>query len=554
LSKHLAKRTSGHVVPELIFSVFLLAAICALRTVQIYASNAGQVAFADLGSSMWIYMGISIAVFSILRIFLRKPYFVCIFVAFGTFLAVNFDLLVGLVRLFVNKYSTAAIGGMALYAVLLVGLFFLLRLLYKKKFPADMLVRVLSVTFSGLVLFNAVMAFVASGKAAAVRAAATAEPVATATATAESLAINPDSASIGKPNVYFFVLDEYSPFEILKKYYGYDNAVFNTFLKLEGFNVSKESYATDNQTEHSGSDLLNLDYISRNLSKDACYKAISNAKLFKIFTGLGYTQAQLSTNNTFFNGIPSLDPNIKPDADNVTLDGEDVGEIVAENSIADAFSSLLGGDANSDTPVDTKALNKWGVYSSDYIRNTKEFKQNKYKNFASNMLKIFDYYENPANYAASAPRVTYTYLMTPHVPFLFNQYGGILPNSQRINWEDTNVYLNQYKFVTKHMMAMISTIIENDPESIIIVMSDHGIRYHADCNLKHTFYVTDKDSCRIMNAVYVKGQKLDIEGLSGVNTLRLIVRLYGLQNYPPINDPINAASPDSLKGIIPKPR
>ena len=104
------------------------------------------------------------------------------------------------------------------------------------------------------------------------------------------------------------------------------------------------------------------------------------------------------------------------------------------------------------------------------------------------------------------------------------------------------------------MMAITSTIIRNDPNSIIILMSDHGIRYHGEANQKQTFYITDKDSCRVMNAVYFKGQKLDIEGLSGINTLRYILSLYGGQEYPPIQDPITSASPDSLKGIIPKSR
>ena len=87
-------------------------------------------------------------------------------------------------------------------------------------------------------------------------------------------------------------------------------------------------------------------------------------------------------------------------------------------------------------------------------------------------------------------------------------------------------------------------------------MSDHGIRYHAESNLrlKHTFYITNKDSCRIMNAVYIKGRKYDIEGLSGVNTLRYILSFYDGLNYTPIEDPVTSDSLEDLRGIIPRPR
>ena len=58
-----ATRTAGSFVAELIFSLLLIAAICALRTVHIFASNVGLITFSDLGSDMWIYMGASAAVF-----------------------------------------------------------------------------------------------------------------------------------------------------------------------------------------------------------------------------------------------------------------------------------------------------------------------------------------------------------------------------------------------------------------------------------------------------------------------------------------------------------
>ncbi len=565
-----AKRAVGSFVAEMIFSVFLIAAICALRTVQIFASNVGLVAFSDLGTSMWIYMGASVAVFAVLRVFVRKPYYAGAFVAVAAFLAVNFTWLVDFLRLFVQTLNPALIGALILYVVLVTGVFFLLRLLYKKKFPLHIVTKILSLTFTGLVLFNAVLAFIASGKTAslddaadaAVPAAAVAfssqtipVPVNEASVAKDGIATEP--ASFGLPNVYFFILDEYGTFDIMSKYYGYDNEVFYDFLDIAGFNVSRESYSTDNQTAHAFADLLNLDYISRKLSKTKCMEAISEAPLFSIFSELGYAQFQIA-DSKYFEGIESLSSGRGGSAYEkvVNMFGDDeADEIVSDNSISGALSDLLGSQAvSSGTAVDTKALNQWGFYPSDYIRESREYKRHKLSDYADALLSKFEFFEDPDSYIHTAPRVIYAYMLATHVPFVFNEYGGIIPYGECRNWENTDIYLNQYKFINKHLMVSLSAIIENDPDSIIIIMSDHGIRYHADCKKKHIFYITDKDSCRIMNAVYIKGHKYDIEGLSGINTLRFILSLYEGLDFPPIEDPITSDSPDSLRGIIPKPR
>ena len=568
------KLNTKSLVIEIVFSALLLAAICALRTVHLFANNVELVSFSDLGKDLWVYMGISIAVFAILRIFLRRPYFACMIAAFGTFFAVNFDVLVSFMRLFVNKYYPAAILGLVTYVILMAGIVLLLRLLYKKKFPVHIFAKILSLTFAGLVLFNAVMAAVAMSK---INAAAEAEEVDAATPAVSvqttpevTQAVTPDTTPeqtdettpepevFGQPNIYFFILDEYGSFDMMSKYYDYDNKAFNNFLLTEGFNVSAESYSTDTQTGHSIADLLNLEYISRRLSSSECLSRIKNAPLFTTLTELGYSQFQMSTSNKYFGDIVSLisDEGAEAYDDIINMFGdEEADDIVSEGSISDAFSELLeGDDLDAIMYEDPEGINEWGFYPSSIIRSTDGFKDHELKKYIDSMLGIFDYYEDPSNYNSTAPRVMYTYMTAAHVPFVFNEYGSVLPESQERNWENTGVYLGQYKFISKHMTATISTIIENDPDSIIIIMSDHGVRYHADCNKMHTFYITDKDSCRIMNAVYIKGEQYDIEGLSAINTLRFVLSLYDGLDYSPIEDPITSDSPDSLKGIIPKPR
>jgi hypothetical protein len=479
---------------------------------------------------------------------------------------VNFNWLAELFLLFIDTYFLAVLCGIILSLVLIAGIFLLLRLLYKKGFPVHIVNKVLSIALAGLVLFNSVSAAAAAGgnetdnsQAAALSSAATAASASAASPSstdASSAEVTPGSTPepFGLPNVYFFILDEFSTFDILAKYYGYDGRVFDDFLSTQGFNVIRESYSTDTQTEHSICDTLNLDYISRHLSKNECFERISKAALYSAFSDLGYSQFQYSTHSDHFEGITSLRTDSGKKAYETILidEGEFAG---ATPAVPDATLALLASQAaESGTAVNLDALNQWSFYPSSYIRGTNAYKEHARSGEANSILKIFDYFENPANYAETTPRVIYSYLPATHVPFVFNEYGGLIPYSDNRNWRDEDVYLGQYKFISKHMMAAVATIIENDPDSIIIIMSDHGIRYHADCSLKHKFYITDKDSCRIFNAVYIKGQQYDMEGLSSINTLRYILSLYEGLDYPPIEDPITPDSPDDLAGIIPRTR
>ena len=98
-----AKRSLRAFVIELIISVLLLAAVCAFRRILVYANNTDLMSFPEVAKNIIIYICVSVAVFAFLRILFRRPYFVCVFVAFGTFLIINLDWLAAFMRLFVNE-------------------------------------------------------------------------------------------------------------------------------------------------------------------------------------------------------------------------------------------------------------------------------------------------------------------------------------------------------------------------------------------------------------------------------------------------------------------
>lgn len=135
----------------------------------------------------------------------------------------------------------------------------------------------------------------------------------------------------------------------------------------------------------------------------------------------------------------------------------------------------------------------------------------------------------------SEPTFLINYIRQPHVPFLFAKDGSKLPGNAIYYWKNPNYYLGQHKFITTHMMHVIDTIIESDPDCVIIFQSDHGLRYRM--MVFDTPVPKDRlDQYYVTNFVYYRGQKLNIEGLSPVNTYRTVLSKLGL-DMPLVKDP-----------------
>jgi len=104
--------------------------------------------------------------------------------------------------------------------------------------------------------------------------------------------------------------------------------------------------------------------------------------------------------------------------------------------------------------------------------------------------------------------------------------------------KEKKYYLGQYIFATEKMREIAELLVENDPNSIIIIQSDHGARASSDPDLFLEIFPLE-DVSNIFNAVYYKGEKLDIEGLSGVNTLRLVLNKAFTERFDMLEVPVD---------------
>jgi hypothetical protein len=155
-----------------------------------------------------------------------------------------------------------------------------------------------------------------------------------------------------------------------------------------------------------------------------------------------------------------------------------------------------------------------------------------WKPWIRNVLGIFDFFQNSLHLDFVNKTVIYSYICCPHVPFLFNADGSILHN-QRLNWAYKAYYAGQHQFVSRRLRQVVTSLLRHNPNCIIILQSDHGIRTHTS-----KFKIDRHDAYHIFNAVYCGGQKLDIEGKSALNTLRLVLTRLGAGGYPQVDDPM----------------
>lgn len=133
------------------------------------------------------------------------------------------------------------------------------------------------------------------------------------------------------------------------------------------------------------------------------------------------------------------------------------------------------------------------------------------------------------------PTFLINYIRQPHVPFMFDKYGNKLPSDVKYWWKNPNYYLGQLKFITTHLMHIVDILLETDPDCVIIIQSDHGLRYRQ--LVFDTPVPRDKkDQYYILSFVYYRGQILDIEGLSPINTYRTVLTSLGL-DMPLVEDP-----------------
>lgn len=476
---------------RILFPILSLVLVCLYPCAFQYFRNASEARPGDMVPMLLIFLAMGAAAFLVALVIFRKVPQAGLFASVGMFFATNSGLFKGLLK-------RAVPGFRGLYVLVILGILLVLLmilLLRKKKFPALELCQVLVILFGVLTIVSMIPAIPTIWKQV--------------TFQKNPGSIDPSTVTLEgeKPNVYYMIVDEYGGTENLSRYYDYDNHEFLDKLREQGFNVSDTTKNTESiWTMTLVPNLLNMDYVVEDTSENkSAYMDRSN--LVEIFRGNGY-QVNLIDHVNFVgtSGCRVLSPRQYPDS---------ISKYLFRNSVLSQIPQLR------------RKMDQLLGLPNDFER-------------GKTLQVLFGLMETATDYVEEGPTLTISYVQCPHYPFLFDAEGNIKP--QKPDFQDKSIYLNQLRYVSSVLEQSVENILRKDPNSIIVIQSDHGARYPGQMLLYHggpdydpvleTPYMQNALDC-----VYVGGKALDIQGLSGINTWRTVLNAQFGTDFPMLEQP-----------------
>lgn len=280
----------------------------------------------------------------------------------------------------------------------------------------------------------------------------------------------------GKRNIYYLLCDEYASFAQLEHDFGYDNSAFRNELLSLGFNVSESSRNDSTSTVVVVANIMQLDYIATDSSTSVEDENLTKGGIVhQLLKENGYIEQGIG--DTQWLGV---DGTVQKKAEATTADGDNLSQIILGRSFLEPF------------------------YQRNYVAE------------AQTIARSFDDLDSMVIEPNSSKFILF-YVPCPHHPYYFDKNGNLNSTEKWINDEkgsNNDAYIGQLQYVSDRVLAAVKRIVELDPNSIIVLCSDHGNRFGT---------VSSGYTHLILNAVYIGGEKTsEIEGLSSVNTLRYL--------------------------------
>lgn len=465
-----------------IISILSVILTCAYPCTFLYFQNVGEGNFSETFLPFSIFMGVALAITLIASLILKKLEKASLFSSLFMLMFMNFNMVNGALLKISNIFQGAYM--LIIYLFLYAIFFWYLR---KSRWDASIACMIIAGVFGILILLNGFMAIPDIMKKASF-----------------DNNISPELAEGNisgdkSVNVYYMIFDEYGGPQGLEYYYEFKNEDFINFLEDSGFSYSRTSYNKESiNTVDTLPNVLNLDYVTEiDGASEYNRKYTENPVLYQIFKSMGYQINLVNHRNL--------------------LGTEGVRVL-----------SKFDGNDRMDTITDY-ILNQSLVYNL-LIRLAPE--QSSVSIYADALLSALNDMKYAWQETQGQPTLTVCYLQCPHAGFVFDKNGNRISEADSLNWTDKRIYVEQLLFLNDWIKETVQLIQENDPDAIIILQSDHGVRY-----AKHCMYLYEKEDYNaavetdymqnILNCVYLGrgAQPMDIEGLSGINTWRTVLNI-----------------------------
>lgn len=313
------------------------------------------------------------------------------------------------------------------------------------------------------------------------------------------------------PDIYFLLFDEYASSISLKEKYNYHNDI-DSFLIKKGFRIQSQSRSNYNFTAFSLSAILNMSYITGIKNVNAvtaedyvnCNILIRDNEVIKFLDAHGYEIRNFSMFDLA--GNPAM----------------------VEQSFLPLKTKLI-----SDRTLFAH-MNKdvgWILIVKFPFR---LFSRNHFLKHLANNNLFLEKVKSTARQKQSKPRFVYAHFYLPHAPYFFDK--NLQRKSNEVIYQEyfknpPSAYLDYLPYTNQELRKLISTIQDNNPTAVIIILGDHGFRTATvDPNPRYYF--------QNINAVYYPDRNYQglYDSITGVNQFRVVFNKLFRQSFPLLKD------------------
>ena len=296
------------------------------------------------------------------------------------------------------------------------------------------------------------------------------------------------------PDIYHIVLDEYTSDKVLLEDFQFDNSEFIDYLANSNFFIPSNPLSNYPATEPFLSSTLNMEYLdARNLEKYdrlETEKRISNNFVMKFLKQNGYSiiipYSGYGPHDRFY------ESDANPCSDVLFLKSRFMTEL--------SRTTILS------------------YFAEKQIENERRYTQ---LCTLSELQNIGEKYDKPV--------YVFAHLFIPHAPYLFDKDGNpVTPQSNKLRglqgWQNVDGYLNEIQFINKKMINVITKILSQSDESIIIIQGDTGTSILNNPDISDYM----KKRLSILYAIHIPhvDNKTFSENISSPNIYRIIFNNY----------------------------
>jgi hypothetical protein len=315
---------------------------------------------------------------------------------------------------------------------------------------------------------------------------------------------------VGGPSVYVLLLDGYPRNDTLKDTFGIDNSGFTDELERLGFDISSNARANYNKTWLTLASMFNGTYVDRMLADSRVptepalqvrwlSSMIERAAILDAFRDRGYAIKTVPTSFT-------------------TTRLSSADEVASPGGLSEVEARLI-------------SLSPWSQIAREPVL---DFLTSQVARSVSRSLELTTEF---ARDAQRQPQLVFTHVHSPHTPFVLHPEGSPPPSLPACAptlcslWsatsEEMGLTLNEFtaalapqlEELNRQVLMTIEQIVELDPGAIVVVMSDHGMRY--------SFADIDEHFRILLAARMPEGDALFPEDESPINVLRAILGRVG---------------------------